>query len=125
MAGALAHWLAHPLGLAPVIGASASVSGAMAAATRFAFQPGGPMRSSGRARGPGLYRVPALPLAQVFTDRQALPFVLAWFAINLVTGIGAVPMGLSESGIAWEAHIGGFLAGLLLFGWFDPAPNGE
>ncbi|MDB5651268.1 MAG: hypothetical protein JWL62_2788, partial [Hyphomicrobiales bacterium] len=22
--------------------------------------------------------------------------------------------------IAWEAHVGGFLAGLLLFSWFDP-----
>ena len=120
LAGAAAHWLAHPVGLAPVIGASASVSGAMAAAARFAFQPGGPMRRGGRERGPELYQLPALPLSRVFTDRQALPFVLAWFVINLVTGIGAVPLGLSESGIAWEAHIGGFLAGLVLFDWFDP-----
>lgn len=122
LAGALAHWLAHPLGLAPVIGASASVSGAMAAAARFAFQPGGPMRRGGQARGPGLYQMPALPLSRVFADRQAMPFLLAWFVINLVTGIGAVPLGLSDSGIAWEAHIGGFLAGLVLFGWFDPVP---
>ena len=25
--------------------------------------------------------------------------------------------------VAWQAHIGGFLAGLLLFSWFDPAPQ--
>ena len=24
--------------------------------------------------------------------------------------------------VAWQAHIGGFLAGLILFSWFDPAP---
>jgi membrane associated rhomboid family serine protease len=25
--------------------------------------------------------------------------------------------------VAWQAHIGGFLAGLLLFAWFDPKPD--
>jgi membrane associated rhomboid family serine protease len=25
--------------------------------------------------------------------------------------------------VAWQAHIGGFLAGLFLFSWFDPAPQ--
>jgi len=24
--------------------------------------------------------------------------------------------------IAWQAHVGGFLAGLLLLGWFDTPP---
>jgi membrane associated rhomboid family serine protease len=27
-----------------------------------------------------------------------------------------------QQSIAWEAHIGGFLAGLLLFPLFDPVP---
>ena len=36
-AGALAHLVTHEHALAPMIGASASVSGAMAAAIRFAF----------------------------------------------------------------------------------------
>ena len=43
-----------------------------------------------------------------------------WFASNLVTGIGAVPLGLSDAPIAWQAHIGGFLLGLLAFPLFDP-----
>jgi len=25
--------------------------------------------------------------------------------------------------VAWQAHIGGFLAGLVLFSWFDPTPE--
>jgi len=27
----------------------------------------------------------------------------------------------SDQVVAWQAHIGGFLAGLILFSWFDPA----
>src|SRR4051794_1900526 len=40
IAGALAHLLTHEHAIAPMIGASASVSGAMAAAIRFAFVKG-------------------------------------------------------------------------------------
>ena len=107
--GALAHVLAHPLGLAPVIGASASVSGAMGAALRFAFQQGGP-------------RSPPLPVARVFTDPRTLPFLAVWLVVNIATGLAAVPLGLSDSNIAWEAHVGGLVAGLLLFPLFDPRP---
>ena len=124
VAGALAHWLAHPVGLAPVIGASAAVSGAMAGAVRFAFQPGGPMLR--RDAGGAAFAQPrALPLLQVFTNPKVWPFVAVWFVVNLVTGLGAVPLGLSESGIAWEAHIGGFLAGLGLFDLLDPVRDNQ
>jgi membrane associated rhomboid family serine protease len=30
-------------------------------------------------------------------------------------------VGGSEQAVAWEAHLGGFLTGLLLFSLFDPA----
>jgi membrane associated rhomboid family serine protease len=33
-----------------------------------------------------------------------------------------VPLGVTGATVAWEAHIGGFLIGLLAFRWFDPAP---
>ena len=42
-AGALAHLVTHAGELAPTIGASAGVSGTMAAAARFAFERGGPL----------------------------------------------------------------------------------
>jgi membrane associated rhomboid family serine protease len=33
-------------------------------------------------------------------------------------------VGLTEAaGIAWEAHLGGFYAGLLLYGLFDRPPS--
>jgi membrane associated rhomboid family serine protease len=122
LAGAAAHYLFHRFDAAPVIGASAAVSGAMAAAIRFVFQPGAPLGQSLSYDEDErvAYRQPALPLMQVLKDRRALTFLIFWFVTNLIFGVAAQPLGLSESGIAWEAHVGGFLAGLLLFSWFDP-----
>ncbi|MBV8836680.1 MAG: rhomboid family intramembrane serine protease, partial [Alphaproteobacteria bacterium] len=65
-AGALAHLVAYSGERVPMIGASASISGFMAAAIRFAFQRGGPLRF-GRDQDDA-YRVPALPLLAVLRD---------------------------------------------------------
>jgi membrane associated rhomboid family serine protease len=125
IAGAIVHYLTHITDLEPVVGASAAVSGAMGAASRFVFQPGGPLGGRRRAGLSGdrddEFRQPALTLKQTLTSARSLPFILLWFALNFVFGVsGAIP-GLGEGAVvAWEAHIGGFLAGLLLFGWFDP-----
>lgn len=128
LAGALAHYLTRPVDLAPVIGASAAVSGLTAAALRFIFQPGAPL---GRQswRGPlspeQAVRQPALGLAAAIRDRRVIQFAAIWFAINLAVGLLAVPLGMSENAVAWEAHIGGFLAGFLLFSLFDPPQNAD
>ncbi|MDB5509198.1 MAG: Rhomboid family protein [Hyphomicrobiales bacterium] len=127
LAGALAHYVFHRFDATPVIGASAAVSGVMAASIRFVFQPGAPLGQSLRL-GPdenAAYRQPALPLSRVVRDRRALTFIIFWFAMNLIFGIGAQPLGLTDSGVAWEAHLGGFLAGLLCFSWLDPPVRGE
>ncbi|HEY4142781.1 MAG TPA: rhomboid family intramembrane serine protease [Pseudolabrys sp.] len=118
-AGAAMHLATHAGEQFPVIGASASVSGAMAAAMRFAFQQGGPlnMMRTGDDRD---YRVPAIPLAGMFSDARVLMFVGVWFAINIIFGVGSFSITGGEQSVAWQAHIGGFLAGLLLFTWFDP-----
>ena len=62
-AGAAAHLATHAHAYIPVIGASASISGFMAAAIRFVFQRSGPLGSIGR-NDPESYRVPALPLTR-------------------------------------------------------------
>jgi membrane associated rhomboid family serine protease len=67
-AGAAAHLLTHARELQPMVGASASVSGCMAAAMRFAFQRGGPIWA--RGDDPAIYRLPALPLREVLRDRR-------------------------------------------------------
>jgi membrane associated rhomboid family serine protease len=119
-AGVGVHLIAHAGSLSPVIGASAAISGAMAAAMRFVFQRGGPL-GFWRHGDDEAYRVPALPLTGVLRDPRVLAFLVVWFGINLIFGAAPVSLTGDEAPIAWEAHIGGFLAGLLLFSLFDPA----
>ncbi len=123
IAGALAHYLTHRFDWLPMVGASAAVSGAMAAATRFVFQPGGPLGEGAdlwRRDGDAAFRRPALRLSGTFADRRAMTFLGIWFVLNYLSGTGAIAFGTQEASIAWQAHIGGFLVGLLLFPWFDP-----
>lgn len=117
VAGAAAHFLAHPFDTGPVVGASASISGAMAAIARFAFQPGGALGEPaglGDRRGDASDGLPAL-----LANRRAAFFLGSWLLANLIFGLLAPAPG-GVGAIAWEAHVGGFLAGLMLFGWFDP-----
>ncbi len=122
IAGALAHTVTHLHDVMPVIGASAAVSGCMAGAMRFAFQPGAPL-GAGRSSEPEGFAVPAHTLAGVLSDGRAMRFLMVWFFLNIATGLGAGSLGIVDATIAWEAHIGGFLAGLLLFPLFDPVPR--
>lgn len=122
VAGALAHFLTNMADLQPVVGASAVVSGAMAAVVRFAFQPGAPLGSAFGfvQRGDHIYRLPALPLQEILSNRNAITFLALWFLANFLSGVFPATMGMADATIAWEAHIGGFLVGLLAFQWFDP-----
>ncbi len=124
-AGAAMHLATHAGEAVPVIGASAAISGTMAGAMRFAFQRGGPL-SFWRSGDGTDYRVPAISLSGVLRDPRVLAFLAVWFGINILFGLGSFPMpGIgSNQVVAWQAHIGGFLAGLFLFSWFDPAPHG-
>jgi membrane associated rhomboid family serine protease len=120
--GAILHLATHAGEIFPVIGASASVSGLMAAATRFAFQPQGPItfwqRYDERA-----YHTAALPLLSALRDPRILTFLAVWFGLNLLFGIGSLSLAGNGQSVAWQAHIGGFLTGLVLFSAFDPAPR--
>lgn len=118
-AGAVAHLIAHLGELSPMIGASAAVSGTMAAAIRFVFQRGGPLGLIGRADDEA-FRVPAAPLMQNLRDPRVLVFLGLWFGVNILFGVGAIPLPGVDGAVAWEAHIGGFVAGLLGFALFDP-----
>jgi membrane associated rhomboid family serine protease len=119
-AGAFAHLISHPGAMVPMIGASAAISGAMAAAMRFVFQQGGPLGVF-RGADADAYHVPAAPLLVTLRDMRFLMFLAVWIGLNALFGLGTVSFG-NEPGqeIAWQAHIGGFFAGLLLFSAFDP-----
>jgi membrane associated rhomboid family serine protease len=120
-AGAAVHLLTHFGELLPMVGASAAISGAMAAAARFAFQRGGPLEFW-RDRAEAC-RVPAAPLAVSLRDPRVIAFLVVWFGVNILFGVFSVGMPGVEQAIAWQAHIGGFLAGLLAFAAFDPIPT--
>ncbi len=121
-AGALAHLISHEHELAPMIGASASVSGTMAASIRFAFVRGS-FLSFSRGDADRAAKVPAQSLWQALRDRRVIAFLAVWFVVNLIFGIGSIAIGMEGATVAWQAHIGGFLAGLVLFSLFDPVPR--
>jgi membrane associated rhomboid family serine protease len=121
-AGALAHLVTHEHAVAPMIGASASVSGTMAAAIRFAFVRGS-FLSFSRGDADAAARVPALSLLHALRNGRVLAFLAVWFGVNLVFGIGSIAIGADGASVAWQAHIGGFFAGLVLFSLFDPVPR--
>lgn len=106
--------------LAPMIGASGAVSGLMGGTMRFLF--------SALDRG-GIvalretpHVIPLMPLSETLKDRRVVLVTLAYVVINIfgLFGFGAIT---THGGIAWEAHLGGYAAGLLAFGFFDRAPT--
>ena len=123
VAGGAAHLITHPHAVSPMIGASAAISGFMAAAIRFVFQHGGPLENW-RHANPQSYMVPAAPLLVALRDPRILAFLVVWFGLNALFGIGGVAlMGGEQQEVAWQAHVGGFLAGLILFPIFDAVPT--
>lgn len=111
----LLHFVSNPNDAVPVIGASGAISGMMGAAARYGF------RITRSREGAG-FAGPRLTLIETLTNRQSLVFLGVWLAINLAAGAGLDLSG-SDGAIAWEAHIGGMLTGLLLIGLFDPGPE--
>jgi membrane associated rhomboid family serine protease len=97
-----------------LVGASGAVSGLTAATLRFAIGP------NGFGTGSETWRQPATTLRVALRDKYVLVFIAVWFGINLLAGLGVPVGGGTDIRMAWEAHVGGFLAGLLLFSFFDP-----
>ena len=89
---------------AAVIGASGAISGLMPAALRMLPTLGGQGDNA--------------PLSPILT-RQFLLFSLVWAVMNVIVGVTGIGFGGESGLIAWQAHLGGFLAGLVLTGPFD------
>jgi membrane associated rhomboid family serine protease len=103
--GALASLALHWGQVVFVLGASGAVSGLLGAAI--------PVMYGRRVRG-GV--VPLLP-SELLRNRNALMFMVIWLVITLVSGAAGWTGNsfVQEGGIAWEAHLGGFIGGIAGF----------
>jgi membrane associated rhomboid family serine protease len=58
-------------------------------------------------------------LFRFLTDVPAWVAIGIWFAFQLISGLGMLGGGSQQGGVAYAAHIGGFIAGLVLIKFFD------
>jgi membrane associated rhomboid family serine protease len=58
-------------------------------------------------------------LFRFLTQVPAWVAIGIWFAFQLVSGLGMLGQGSEQGGVAYAAHIGGFVAGLVLIKLFD------
>lgn len=116
--GAILYAYMNPLQVLPMIGASAAVSGMMAAASWFMFAPAAWHPAGRMAQA---HERPREALSDMVRNRQVLIFLGVWFAANYIFA-SVYPLGVTDASIAWEAHIGGFLVGLAMFPLLDPLP---
>ncbi len=102
--------------MAPVIGASGAISGLMGGTMRLLF-PALDMSGGLSRLREAPNSVPLMPLFVALRDKRVLGVTAAFLLVNMLAlfGFGSVGAG----GIAWEAHIGGYFAGLLTIGMFE------
>ena len=113
VAAATAHLVANWASTAPAVGASGAVAGMMGAGIRIFY--------GARADGVDPNGAAAGRLAPVLSRPVAF-FTLVWTAMNIFLGLTSI--GVPSAGpvfVAWEAHLGGYFAGLLFLDIFDPA----
>lgn len=113
LAAALAQVAVNPLSVVPMVGASGAIAGVLAAYL---------------VLYPGARVVTLIPIFIFlhWTELPAWVFIALWFVLQFFNGLGALSSGVG-GGVAYWAHIGGFVAGLALVFVFrtrrPPAPR--
>ncbi|MFN0100748.1 MAG: rhomboid family intramembrane serine protease [Bryobacteraceae bacterium] len=102
LAATMVHVLFNGDSRVPTIGASGAIAGVMGAyVVKFPHS-----------------RITTLVPVFVFLTTMEIPayvILLYWFVIQFFSGVGSVGHShLSQGGVAWFAHVGGFLAGVAL-----------
>lgn len=113
IAGALAFTLTGLTELHVLIGASGGISGLTGAAVRFMFQPVrvaiDPETDERVVLGQKLAN-----FSEMMANRTTRFFVIVWVGLNGIAPLLPLFFGGMDVQIAWEAHLGGFFAGLVL-----------
>lgn len=125
LAGAALHTVHHLTDVnqfSILIGASGGVSALTGAALRFVFQPVIVKRDSDTGE-PVIMGRRTATFAELFKNVRSRVFIIFWVGGNLVIGFAPLIMGVDVP-IAWDAHIGGFVAGLMLPALFDRRAQG-
>lgn len=102
IAAAMVHAILNPYSRVPTVGASGAIAGVMGAYL---------------VKFPHSRVLTLVPIFIFFTTFEvpALIILLYWFVIQIFSGIGSVGVSnVSQGGVAWFAHVGGFLAGIIL-----------
>ena len=102
IAAAVVHILLNADSRVPTIGASGAIAGVMGAYL---------------VKFPHSKIVTLVPIFVFLTTVEvpAVFMLIYWFAIQIFSGVGSIGYSnVGRGGVAWFAHIGGFLAGMLL-----------
>jgi membrane associated rhomboid family serine protease len=100
-AAGLIHVMLEPNSLVPTLGASGAIAGVMGAYM---------------VKFPHSRILTLVPIIIFFTTMEIPAFImlLYWFALQIFSGVGSLSSYATKGGTAWFAHIGGFVAGVLL-----------
>jgi membrane associated rhomboid family serine protease len=111
VAAALGHVFFNPASRIPTVGASGAIAGVMGAyILKFPHS-----------------RITTLVFIFIFITTFEVPAAVMlayWFFIQLFSGFGSIAYShASEGGVAWFAHVGGFLTGLALVNFMGTRPR--
>lgn len=98
------HMMFNAGSTVPVVGASGAVAGVMGA--YFLLYPYASVKTF----------IPLFLFIPLFVDIPAVLYLGIWFAMQLFSGTASI--GNDGAGIAWWAHAGGFVAGMVLLPFF-------
>jgi len=102
IAAGVVHVITNPYSPLPTIGASGAIAGVMGAYL---------------VKFPRSHIVTLFPIIIFFTTLEipAALLLLYWFGIQFLSGIGSLgEADYTGGGVAWFAHVGGFIAGAIL-----------
>ncbi|MCH8028516.1 MAG: rhomboid family intramembrane serine protease [Candidatus Dadabacteria bacterium] len=104
IAAALGQTVLNTSSIVPMIGASGAISGVLGAYILFF---------------PHAKVVTLIPFYFIYiTEIPAFVFLIIYFLMQLISGFSSLAQSTGGGGVAWWAHIGGFIAGLAMASFF-------